>query len=271
MRQEVVVEDELRPLALVVLGLVGCQFLADIHDTALDRVAFTLLEVLHHEGEDILIRRDRVYDFLVIGHAQCAHQVHEFQVAGNGRKRDLEEVLLVPLDNNQCPVPPELGEYLGNINPLIVAFGELRHDLVGCKILQGHEHALGTIDDEITAGIKRVFPMGDALGIIHTIKVAGERPDHDRELPDRGDDRVLPVLAVHERQAKLDRRGIRQVAQACLGRVEFPLRSVCFPYQRFFDLDGAQFNPDGLVVLAPVLDISLDNPLLVDHFLKIVF
>ena len=76
---------------------------------------------------------------------------------------------------------------------------------------------------------------------------------------------------MHEGQAELDRCGIRQVAQPCLTGVQFSLRPVCFPDQRSFYLDGPQFYPDGFVVLAPVLDISLDNPLLVDHFLKIVF
>ena len=69
---------------------------------------------------------------------------------------------------------------------------------------------------------------------------------------------------------ELDRRSIRKVAQPCLAGIQFSLRTVCFPDERLFHRDRAQFNPDRFVVLAPVLDISLDNPLLVNHFLKIV-
>ena len=90
------------------------------------------------------------------------------------------------------------------------------------------------------------------------------------KLPDRGDDRFLPVFTMDKSQTQLDRGGIRQVAQPCLARVQFALRTVSFPHERPFDLDIAEFHPDRLIVLAPVFDVGLDYPLLVDHFLEIV-
>ena len=200
MRQEVVVEHELRPLALVVLRLVRCELLADVHDTAVDRVALALFEVLHHERQDILIGGNGIHDFLIVRHAESTHQVHKFEVAGDGRERDLEQVLLIPLDDDQCPVPAELREDFRDIDPLVVALGELGHDLVGGEILEGHEHALGAVDNEISARIECILAMGDPLGVVHAVQVAGVRTDHDRQLPDRGDDWLLPLVAMDERQ-----------------------------------------------------------------------
>jgi len=112
--------------------------------------------------------------------------------------------------------------------------------------------------------------MGDALGVIHAIKVAGKRPDHDRELPDGRDDRFLSVITVHERQPELDRGRVREVAEPGFAGIQFTLGPVCFPHERFLYFDRAQFYPDRIVVLTPVLDVGLDNPLFIDHFLKIM-
>jgi hypothetical protein len=112
--------------------------------------------------------------------------------------------------------------------------------------------------------------VGDALGIVHAIEVAGERSDHDRELPDGRDDGFLPVIAMDESEPELDRGRVCEIAKPGFAGIEFSLRPVRFPHEGLFDFDRAQFNPDRIIVLAPVLDVGLDDPLFIYHFLEIV-
>ena len=82
-----------------------------------------------------------------------------------------------------------------------------------------------------------------------------------------GSCRSSPCTSV---KPELDRGRIGEVAQARFAGIQFALRSVCLTHEWFFYFDIAEFNPDRIIVLAPVLDVGLDDPLFIDHFLKIV-
>ncbi len=269
-RKEVVIEDELSPFTLVVAGLVGGKFLPDIHDAFVDCVALTLLQVLHHEGEDLLVGGDRLHDVVVALEPQRPHQVDETEVSGDRGERDFKKVLAVPLDDNERPVAPVLREDLGNVDPLVVALGELGHDLIRGKVFKRHQHPLRAVDDEVATGVKRVFTVPGSLGVAHVVEVAGGRTHHHRQLPDDGDDRILRLFALDERHVELNRCCIREVAEARLAREELGLRPVRLTDEGLLHLDLAQFNPYGLFTFSTALNISLNNALFVDDFLEVV-
>jgi hypothetical protein len=75
---------------------------------------------------------------------------------------------------------------------------------------------------------------------------------------------------MNKRETELDWCCIRKISQPCLAGIQLSLGSICFPDERTFNRYRTQFHPYGFIVLPPVLDISFDNLLLIDYFLKIV-
>ena len=273
-REEVVVENELGTLALIVARLVRRELLADIHDSALDRSlargARRLLEVLHHEGQDVLLGRDGLDNRLLGLEPEREHEVHELEMAGNGWKRDLEQVLLVPLDHDECPVPAILREDLRDVDPLVVPLGELSHDLVRREVLEGHEDALGAVDDEVAPRIQWILAVEYPLGVAHAGQVARGRADHYRQQADGRDDGLLVLAALNEGHVELHRGRVGQVAKTGFAREEVALGAVGLPDERLHDPDLAKLDPDGLVRFPAVLDIRLDDPLLGHDLLQVM-
>ncbi len=138
MRKKIAVQHELCAFSLIILRLVRCKFLSDIHDTLFDGGAFAFFEVLHHVGEDIFRKGYRGYDIFIGLEAKRTHKVCEPQVTGDAREGDVEEILFILLDNDESAVAAELGEHFGYMDLLVVSLGELGHDLVARKIFEGH-------------------------------------------------------------------------------------------------------------------------------------
>jgi hypothetical protein len=89
-------------------------------------------------------------------------------------------------------------------------------------------------------------------------------------LPDCRDNGFLPVIPLGKGQFKVDGCCVCEIAKPCFTRKKVTLGSVRLSDERLFHFYRAQFHPYGFVALATYLNVSLDDPLLVYDFLKIM-
>ena len=121
-------------------------------------VVVDFVDVGHDELERVGVSGDGLEDVLVVFNAQGSHE----QDHGNGGRTggaDLDhEHAISSLFNGQGFAHTVLlGENLGHFGLLGVPLVDLNGDSVGGEVFHRNEDTLGSVDDEITTGVKRVF------------------------------------------------------------------------------------------------------------------
>src|SRR5216117_3160709 len=240
------------------------------------RVDLLVLALLDVRVDDVRhLRRgdDRVVNVLVLLHAEGLHQDDQRDLARRGRDAHDELAVLLLLHEGEGPVPFLLREYLGDLDLAAVPLVELDQHAVRREVLEGNQRPLRPSDDEIAARIERIL-LGvlDQLAAVlvdrqlplglHVLLVeeAPLRLHHDREVPDV-DPLRLPLDAVlDDGEVQVDRRGVVQVPEPRLHRVQGMRGPV-----RFFDDRQAQGDRRlGLQIdPAPIVPLPTDADL--DH------
>ena len=203
---------ELADAGLTVLFLLaGSEFLFQPLVAFFGGDDFVFFVVVHFVdvGDDVLERvrvpGDGLEDVLVVFHAERTHEEHDRDGGGSsGGNLHHQHAVAALLDGERLAHSVFLGEDFGNFRLLGVALVDFNRDTVGGEVFHRDEDTLGSVDDEVAAGVEGVFALllqqfvpggfvlgrgrrrqdtvaGDVLGV----KVASLGADHDGHVADR--------------------------------------------------------------------------------------
>src|SRR6059036_3633718 len=240
-REQRPIEDRLDFLDPIFLRLARRELLLEVVDRVVSRedpvrwvdlLVLALLDVRVDDVGHLGRRDDGVVDVLVFLHAQGFHEDDQRDLPGGGRHADDQLPVLLLLHQGEGAVPLFLGEDLRDLDLAAVALVEFDQDAVRGEVFERDQGPRRTADDEVPARVVRIFAHLDELPLV---LVGGELPfrlhvlfveetplrlDHDREVADV-DPLRLPLDAVlDDREVEVDRRGVVQVPQPRLHRIE---------------------------------------------------
>ena len=242
MRQQGPVQDRFDLLDPVLLRLPRRELLLQVANRIVPRedpvrrvdlLVLALLDVRVDDVRHLGRRDDGVVDVLVFLHAEGLHQDDQRDLARRGRDAHDELAVLLLLHEGEGPVPFLLREHLGDLDLAAVPLIELDQHAVRREVLEGDQGPLRPSDDEIAARIERIL-LGvlDQLAAVlvdrqlplglHVLLVeeAPLRLHHDREVPDVNPFRLPLDAVLDDGEVQVDRRGVVQVPQPRLHRVE---------------------------------------------------
>src|SRR5436309_3389857 len=148
------------------------------------------------------------------------------------KKKDDQLPVLLLLHQGEGPVAFLLGEDLRDLDLAAVALVEFDQDAVRGEVFERDQGPLRPADDEVPARVVRIFAHLDELPLV---LVGGELPfrlhvlfveeaplrlDHDGEVADVDPLRLPFDTVLDDREVEVDRRGVVQVPQPRLHRIE---------------------------------------------------
>src|SRR2546422_492429 len=240
-REERPVQDRLDFLDPIFFRLARRELLLEVADRVVPRedpvrrvdlLVLALLDVRVDDVGHLGRRYDGVVDVLVLLHAQGFHEDDQRDLPGGGRHADDQLPVLLLLHQGEGAVPLFLGEDLRDLDLAAVPFVEFDEDAVRGEVFERDQGPLGPADDEIPAGVVRILAHLDELALVlvggelpfrlHVLLVeeAPFRLDHDREVADMHPLRLPLDTVLDDREVEVDRRGVVQVPQPRLHRIE---------------------------------------------------